>query len=82
MVAGWGVGNVTVPVDQAFRPRKRVLSQKEYTPPLPVGRGDWIGTFELGSTVIVITQPRTGMVSHVRTDDKVRYGQPLFGITP
>ncbi len=82
MVAGWGVGNITLPVDRGFRPGRRELTQKHYTPPMPVRRGDWIGTFELGSTVIVITEPGAGMVSQVRTDDKVRYGQPLFGVSP
>src|SRR5262249_20754814 len=49
LVAGWGVGNVTLPFDSTFRPRRRRIVRKAYTPPVAVRRGEWIATFELGS---------------------------------
>ena len=55
MVAGWGVGNITLPLAPGFRSgsrRVRVLSAR--TRPPPSKRGDWIATFELGSTVVLI----------------------------
>jgi phosphatidylserine decarboxylase len=83
MVAGWGVGHVTVPIDPAFRPRpgKRRALRKVYPQPLPVRKGEWIGTFELGSTVILITEPAPGARHLVARDEKVKYGQPLLAHT-
>jgi phosphatidylserine decarboxylase len=79
LVAGWGVGNITLPRDPAFRPRPRRLSRKAYDPPLAVRAGDWIATFELGSTAILVAEPRSGLLPRVGRDENVRYGQPLFG---
>ncbi len=78
MVAGWGVGNVTLPAAPDFRPRQRELATKTWTPPLPVRRGEWVATFELGSTVVLVVPPRDGVTPLVSPNDKVRYGQPLF----
>jgi phosphatidylserine decarboxylase len=78
LVAGWGVGNVTLAADRRFKLKRRRLSRKEYIPPLPVRRGDWLATFELGSTAILITEPSDRCVSCVERDEGVKYGQPLF----
>jgi phosphatidylserine decarboxylase len=80
LVAGWGVGHITLPRDAAFRPRPRRRSCKEYAPPLPIRAGDWIATFELGSTAILFTEPLLSATPRVTRDEKVRYGQPLFGL--
>jgi phosphatidylserine decarboxylase len=42
-------------------------------------KGEWLATFELGSTVILITEPAAGATTLVTRDEKVKYGQPLFG---
>jgi phosphatidylserine decarboxylase len=78
LVAGWGVGNITLPLDRGFRPWPRRLSRKVYEPPLPVRRGSWIATFELGSTAILLTGPAGGCIPAVRRDDRVKYGEPLL----
>jgi phosphatidylserine decarboxylase len=78
LVAGWGVGNITLPRDRKFRPRRRKLSAKAYDPAAPVQRGDWIATFELGSTAILLTEGSMPLLPQVGRDDKVRYGQPIF----
>jgi phosphatidylserine decarboxylase len=84
MVAGWGVGNITLPLAPAFRPRSRGMATRSWSPPARVHRGDWIATFELGSTVVLITPPAAplpaarGPTPLVSPNQKVKYGQPLL----
>jgi phosphatidylserine decarboxylase len=78
MVAGWGVGNITVPLAPDFRPRSRVAASRTFTPPARIKRGDWMATFELGSTVVLITPPAAEVSTLVAPNDEVRYGQPVF----
>jgi len=80
LVAGWGVGHITLSKVPSYRPRRHVFSQKELAPPLPVQRGEWLATFELGSTVILLMEPRQPLVPRVLTGDGVRYGQPLWSL--
>jgi phosphatidylserine decarboxylase len=80
LVAGWGVGNITLAMDRKFKLRRRRLGRKEYHPPRPVHRGEWLATFELGSTAILITEPSDRCVSCVERDEGVKYGQPLFSL--
>jgi phosphatidylserine decarboxylase len=80
LVAGWGVGNITLPVDPGFRHRFRGARRKSYHPPLGVKRGEWLATFELGSTAILLTEPARQVTPHVRADQKVQYGQPIFSV--
>ena len=77
MVAGWGVGNITLPAAPDFRPRGKAATTKEWAPPLPVRRGEWVATFELGSTVVLLTPPAAGAEVAVTPNQKVRYGQPV-----
>jgi phosphatidylserine decarboxylase len=78
LVAGWGVGNITLPRDRSFRPRSHRVNRKSYAPPLTVHRGEWIATFELGSTVILLTGAEANIAANVTMDQKVNYGQPVF----
>ena len=39
MVAGWGVGNITLPLDPSFRPASRTAASKTWKPPLAVQTG-------------------------------------------
>jgi phosphatidylserine decarboxylase len=80
LVAGWGVGNITLPLDRNFRPRFRNSHRKTYHPPLAVKRGEWLATFELGSTAILITEPVSPVKMHVGAEETVKYGQPIFSI--
>jgi phosphatidylserine decarboxylase len=80
LVAGWGVGNITLPFDRSFRPRFRKVNRKAFNPPLDVKRGEWVATFELGSTAILIAEPAGSVIEHVKADEKVKYGQPVFSI--
>jgi phosphatidylserine decarboxylase len=78
LVAGWGVGNITLRFDPAFRHRPRRVTRKVYAAPPTVGAGEWFATFGLGSTVILITEPAGGVTTHVSRDERVKYGQPVF----
>jgi phosphatidylserine decarboxylase len=78
MIAGWGVGNITLPLAPEFRPRSRTEARKIWSPPCAVRRGDWIATFELGSTVVLLTPPAANVACLVSPNEKVQYGQPLL----
>jgi phosphatidylserine decarboxylase len=77
MIAGWGVGHVTLPAAPAFGRRPHGVSRHAFTPPLSLKRGDWLGTFELGSTVVLLT-PLSEADALVGSNDKVKYGEPVF----
>jgi phosphatidylserine decarboxylase len=78
MIAGWGVGNISLPAAPDFRPRRKEISSKSWPRPVAVGRGQWLATFELGSTAVLITPPSTDVGCLVSKNQKVKYGQPLF----
>ena len=78
MVAGWGVGNITLRFDPSFRAWATRMTRKNYHPPVTLKKGAWVATFELGSTAILITEPAEGITAHVGPEEKVKYGQPLF----
>jgi phosphatidylserine decarboxylase len=82
MVAGWGVGNITLPLAPGFRAgsrsRSRRVESHRWASPPPVERGSWIATFELGSTVVLITSSSPEATPLVSPNEKVRYGQPVF----
>jgi phosphatidylserine decarboxylase len=78
MVAGWGVGNITLPLAPEFRPRSRVAATRTWSPPARVKRGDWVATFELGSTVVLLTPPAPNVVPLVSPNEEVKYGQPVL----
>jgi phosphatidylserine decarboxylase len=78
MVAGWGVGNITLPFLPGPRPRPRQATRKTWSPPPAVQRGEWVATFELGSTVVLITPPAAGVTALVGPGEKVKYGQPVL----
>ena len=78
MVAGWGVGDITLPWDPDFHYSSRTVTRKLYDEPVELGRCGWLATFNLGSTVIVITEPNSASAALVKADEKLKYGQPLF----
>jgi phosphatidylserine decarboxylase len=47
--------------------------------PIPIARGEELGAFNLGSTVVLlIADPRLVAAPGVATGDVIRMGQPLF----
>lgn len=77
MVAGWGVGHITVPLAPDLKPQAGGITRRAFAA-TDVRAGDWLATFELGSTVVLLAPPAPGSVALVSPNDKVRYGQPLF----
>ena len=77
MVAGWGVGNITLPAAPRFRGGNKE-TRRTFSPAPALKRGGWLATFELGSTVMLLTPPKKGARPLVSTNDKVHYGQPIF----
>ncbi len=80
MVAGWGVGHITLPFAPGFRSKSKKTQMTRPATGHPVKRGDWIATFELGSSVVLITSASLSATPLVSPNQKVRYGQPIFDI--
>jgi phosphatidylserine decarboxylase len=78
MVAGWGVGNITVPLAPEFRPRSKEVECMNWSPATKIRRGDWVATFELGSTVVLFTPHATNVDLIVSPNQEVKYGQPVL----
>jgi phosphatidylserine decarboxylase len=78
LVAGWGVGNITHPFRGRPKLSRRRITRRRFEVPRRIDRGDWIATFELGSTVIVIAERQQTVVAQIEPNQKVRYGQPVF----
>jgi phosphatidylserine decarboxylase len=87
MVAAVGVGHITVSYDPevathgdrfgASAVRRRVLPQ-----PVPIARGQELGTFNLGSTTIVIGEPNRMLLDPLSPGATVRMGQPIGRVLP
>jgi phosphatidylserine decarboxylase len=76
MVAAFGVGHMTCSYHR-FAPHPRELLVHHCDPPARLRKGDELGVFHLGSTVIVLTEP--GMhVLEERTPVSLLLGQPLL----
>jgi phosphatidylserine decarboxylase len=82
MVAGWGVGNITLAFPSGSRRTSRPANSHRLDPPTAVKRGDWIATFELGSTVVLITSSSYEATPLVSPDEEVRYGQAVLRFAP
>jgi phosphatidylserine decarboxylase len=78
MIAGWGVGNITLPHAPEFRPRQRHGALRTWSPAADIRRGDWIATFELGSTVVLVTPPAARATPMVAANTEIKYGQPVL----
>jgi phosphatidylserine decarboxylase len=78
MVAGWGVGNITLPFAPQFQPRSKRVESCRRELPRGVKRGDWIATFELGSSVVLITSASLNATPLVFPKEKVHYGRPVL----
>jgi phosphatidylserine decarboxylase len=78
MVAGWGVGNITHPFPLPLRRQRRDVTRHLLEQPRSFAAGEWLATFELGSTVILIVEPRRGRRALLQPGDPVAIGQPVF----
>lgn len=74
MVVAMIVGRITTVGIEA---RDVPLGDHVFDPPLRIARGDEIGVFHLGSTAVVLAEPRPGREWAV-SEGPVRYGQALL----
>jgi len=79
MVAGWGVGHVTLADGRMYRRRRRCATSTPLHADHRMFKGQWLATFELGSTVILLSEPRRGLKCLARREAVLQYGQPLLG---
>jgi phosphatidylserine decarboxylase len=80
MVAATGVGHMTVSYDavEAHMPGKgRPGPRIRYSAPRPVGRGDDLGAFHLGSTVVLLFEPGRVKLEDLTVGQRIRLGQPI-----
>lgn len=82
MVAGWGVGHITHPAGLSHRFSPRRVSVTTLDPPRNVSRNEWIATFELGSTVILITEKGRTADPLFQRDQQIKIGQALYDALP
>jgi phosphatidylserine decarboxylase len=80
MVAATGVGHITVRYDkiQTHRPARAELGYvQRYATPRPLGKGAELGTFHLGSTVVLLFQPGRVTLAGLERGRLVRVGEAL-----
>lgn len=81
MVAAIGVSNIEITHDaletRYLRRRKRSPHRVDFERPIPVGRGEELGIFHLGSTTIIIFERDRIRSSDLRVGDTVQLGQQI-----
>lgn len=82
MVGALGVGGVALAHDgvssRDYRGNTREVVSVRYDEPIPFARGDEIGRFELGSTVVLLFEPGRAEIG-IPAGTPVRFGQALTG---
>ncbi|MFO0724567.1 MAG: archaetidylserine decarboxylase [Myxococcota bacterium] len=77
MVGATCVGHIKVAYDRAVATNVggKELERRTYQPPIPLDRGGELGVFELGSTVVLLTQP--GLTPLLSPGTPVQVGMAL-----
>lgn len=77
-VAAVNVSCITTQYDETLRStaKKRTAITKSYEVPIPFKKGDWLATFHLGSTVILLWE-NGEFIPTLTRGASVRYGQKL-----
>ncbi len=53
---------------------------RDYETPIPVEKGQELGAFEMGSTVVLLFEPgRVALLPAIARDARVRMGEPIGG---
>lgn len=82
MVAGWGVGNITFPYDVQLKTSRRKVTRRRLPEPIALDVGQWLATFELGSTVVMLTEPRPNAELLLERGRSIRFGAPVIKVPP
>lgn len=77
MVAAFGVGHMSCAFhDVAPHPERETIVDLD--PPPFLAKGDELGIFHLGSTVVLLTEPGFEVVEGLAANSRVTFGQPLL----
>ncbi len=78
-VAAFNVSSITTTYDPELvtTPRQKAPQIKTYSPHIAVTQGEWVSTFHLGSTVILLLEGQNHKCLHP-TSQPVQIGQPLL----
>ena len=71
------VGHVTVSYDDVETHRSHERRARTYVDPRPIDKGAELGTFHLGSTVVVVFQPGRVTLTGLERGRAVRVGETL-----
>ena len=77
MVAAFGVGNMTASYDTVATHSGGTGSVRTYVDGRPVNKGDELGIFHLGSTVVLLFEPGRVTLSGLERGRPVKLGEPL-----
>lgn len=82
MIGATNVGKISVVYD-TFISNTLMTDQamtRDYAPPIPIETGDRLGTFHMGSSVVVLVEPGRVDLSRVRLErgKKVQYGSAIL----
>ncbi len=86
MVGATNVGRIALsyaPIESNRAPWRTHRQQTlDHSPTISVARGEKIGTFKMGSTVVLVFENRPFDTSNAGTRVKVTYGSPLSALCP
>ena len=78
LVGAIGVGRVALAFDDLQTNSGHAIGTRSYADaPVPVERGDELGVFHLGSTVIVMTLPECTLYAELEVGASIRMGQAM-----
>jgi phosphatidylserine decarboxylase len=77
MVAAFGVGHMSCAFHDVV-PHPDHETNIDLEPPPFLAKGDELGVFHLGSTVVLLTEPGLQVVEGLQADSRVAFGQPLL----
>ncbi|PCC66671.1 phosphatidylserine decarboxylase [Nannocystis exedens] len=77
MIAAFGVGHMSCAY-RHIEPHPREIQRVDCDPPVRLRKGDELGVFHLGSTVVVLTQAGVRPLAPTDEPTAVRMGQPLL----
>jgi phosphatidylserine decarboxylase len=79
LVGAFGVGRISVGLTDTLSNAGFEAAQGTLETPAPAERGDWLGTFHLGSTVILAAPPGS-VRGDLQVGQKVKMGESIGGI--
>jgi phosphatidylserine decarboxylase len=77
MVAAFGVGHMSCAFHEVA-PHPERETNIDLAPPPFLAKGDELGVFHLGSTVVLLTEPGFEVVEGLESDSRLTFGQPLL----